>query len=645
MPPESRSRRAQAIDLERSLARASGREANDIAAALLDLVRTLEADAGSGRSTDLMTHLQRVWRRPRLRLAARLRMSAARAAPRLSEAARHRVAESFGSGLVPAVRSMLTDDHEATRSAGLTLAVTRSLLGVLPAAAGLVEAEPNRLGDQAARCLAELAGAASAWETAAADERERAASAICEAADAYPGHRRLDAVRAALLLQSPRTRAGGSGQRAARWLHDTDEAVRLAARTAMRDLPGAPGARRAFELLPEPMLTRAAAERLANAERTEEIDALLGCAHLLARPSRRSALRARVTAPAAAGLLPDPAGSQQRGLAARRGLPRWLDALPIQIGGESDAETDGHQNAMEPLLADPDDAARLAGAAAARGSILADFVLDSSPCIAQTALTRLRFEPGARGAPALSQHVLGLTERSQHPSVRCFGPKWLGRPTRPAIDAARRLQHRPAETVAAIAAAIESGDIESAAIAAKLGIADHLLPALAQAMRSDDSRLVATACRALGTARSAEARPLLVRALDAGDPRVRSNTIEALGRSCSRGGAAFDAKPQVDDRHHRVRATALRESVRLGNAPDDVADRIQSLLTGDALDQRLAGLWLTERAATELKPLTGRGWSDLAARVAGLARASGERERRRATRAARRMLAVSIDQA
>ena len=99
-------------------------------------------------------------------------------------------------------------------------------------------------------------------------------------------------------------------------------------------------------------------------------------------------------------------------------------------------------------------------------------------------------------------------------------------------------------------------------------------------------------------------------------------------------------QPAVDDPNHRVQTSALRVLLKDQAAPANTVDRVMETLSSQNQAARAAALWLVERSIVDLRPVAGRRWTDLAARVAELARTGEEQaERSRATRTARRMLA------
>ncbi|MEM8756205.1 MAG: HEAT repeat domain-containing protein, partial [Planctomycetota bacterium] len=190
-------------------------------------------------------------------------------------------------------------------------------------------------------------------------------------------------------------------------------------------------------------------------------------------------------------------------------------------------------------------------------------------------------------------------------------------------------------------AGLKFGDVRAVLLAARLGLAGRLLPALANASRTGDDRLTAAAATALGTADHDDAAELVAELLGHTDARVRSNAIEAASAIAQRRGGAFAIEPLLGDRHHRPRATALVSAARHGPpGPTVVAALVDLLGQAEALP-RAAGLWALERSAVELKPMAGSAWPEIGAVVAALATRNGHpSERARATRVARRMLSV-----
>lgn len=512
---------------------------------------------------------------------------------------------------------------------GLALAIETPMPELLPALAGLSTQDPADRADAAAAMLPALAAAIRSAPTSDA-MHERALAACIAAADQAARERRQHMLAALLLLLTPPACAGARGPAAPRWIEHADEAARLAARAAIKSLPGPAGAAAAWQLLAIPTFRRAAIDRLAAADSHDEFRALQDRAHLGCRPARARAVAAdakRLTHLLRTDQdLPSPAVVSRVGLADR--------ARPEQI---------------EPMIAGTGPAARLAAARAARGELLLDTALDHHAPIAAFAASRLAFDPAAvsREFPVDRPAASDLLRRSPHEPVRVLATRALD-PRTVAAESTRvrrRFQTHPAETLSMLAERIESDEpaaaIRAVTLAARLGLTEPLLHALASATASAHHAVAAAAARALGACAAPGASALLAACLTHADPRVRANAAEAEGiRARRRGLHTPNLDGLLDDHDHRPASTALRVRIAAGAAPADTGDRLKAMLTSPVAERRFAGLWLTDRAARELKPTLGRAWADLAAIVAGLSRSGPtDLERSRATRCARRMLA------
>ena len=175
------------------------------------------------------------------------------------------------------------------------------------------------------------------------------------------------------------------------------------------------------------------------------------------------------------------------------------------------------------------------------------------------------------------------------------------------------------------------------------------------------ARIAAMAVSLLATVRSEPTKRVLQSCLAHPDARVRANTIESLGRL----DAPLLANAIVEikhDKHHRVSANAMRESLVMtitgrgadtsGSAAHDSAsqhaqgvepktissislawrDDLASLLTNDSVMHRLAGVWLAARTLPLLHSRVDRiAWAESSQRIAEMADFDGDmRVRKRA---------------
>ncbi|MGP1271946.1 MAG: hypothetical protein ACTS22_01290 [Phycisphaerales bacterium] len=615
--------------IDRELRRSSGVAADALAMEALHLAARWLPDRPAGRATDLVTWFERWVGSSRRRRGEAALSVAARAFPRLTEPGRERVLAALGLRTLATVRRFAESPEEAPRLASAALAGASGELEALPTVAGLIDDPREAVSSAAGEALVALA---RRWPESNAGlpggSAERIVAAVGRAAESYPTHRRLDAVVAALLVLTPEVRAGRCGRLGQVWLAELDDAARLAVRAAIKRLPGPAGAQRAFELLPRSDLARAAAERCIAAL-LEAPEALAAVSHLTRRRVRAAAWRERVERDRLRAVDPGVWRSEEWPIESRRGLASLVDLLRLPEPARSAA--------LEPLLADDEPVSRLSLAIGARGELLADAALDGHAGLAMLALTRLRFDPSAGGG---AERVAPLLARSPHAAVRRFSQRWLGATGERTGSMRASLARDPAGTIDRLRNAIRRGEVHAALIARRLEVVDQLLPDLLEGARSADARFASACAAAVGASDRDEAGQALESLLLSPDPRVVSNAIEGLSHRARRGRGRLDGLDRVEAEHHRPVTTALLAQLRGGLDAPQAGASVLGLLADAARDRRMAALWLVERGARELKPAAGRGWADIAAVVAGLAR-SGETapERARATRCARRMLA------
>jgi hypothetical protein len=593
---------AELID---DLAASTGPHAGEAALRVLDALAQLGSSRRPPRGRDPVALVERFFRRRTDAQIAEATQAVALAFDRMNARDRARVAEALGPRATAVaadlMRSERDADRNAGRNAGLALLEQTRSLALVPLAAGLIgQATP----ETARRAISAIETVAAEHDRITDPAFERALAAVLDAASLHDGPSYRGILRAALLMLSPGVRAGLAGRQGEDWLSRAPEATRLAIRFALRSLPGPAGVGRAFELLPRVDLRRAAAERIAAAR---DIVAQLAT--------------------------PDEPMTD----AEARGLPGWLEAIGVP--------TDQRTLPLEPLLAHPDPLARLAAVRRGCAALRLDQSLDESPPIAKAAALRLAVAPEMPGAiRPIEPSERSLLLRSPHAAVRRLADRLPARGSLAPVSIVHlRREHarRPADVVSELAERIESGESAAIVLAGRLELGDELVESLAAVISGDDSRRAATAVRALAGARSDRAGSLLAAALDHADARVRSNAIEAAASRARR----FRQEPadlRIDDPHHRPAATSIRVLLLAGTPAEDTPARVHDMLASSDPVRRAAALWLTERSAAELKPVAGRRWADIAARVAEAAR-HGETapERERATRTARRMLAVT----
>lgn len=433
-----------------------------------------------------------------------------------------------------------------------------------------------------------------------------------------------------------------------------------------------------------PRLLHALRARLSLAHDAEDHAAVLARAHLCLHPARsvvlagvivRGARRATrqvgtvateppALRPTRGGALPRPDQLAQLSPAQRRELPRFARAIrveaPVRLG------------AIEPLLSDADPLCRMALVRHAGHALLPDLLVDAHPAVAGAAMAswsadhQVRTQGGQSGAAVRAAiDVLAKLRRTPHgvvralasiehagllaalsptPAGRAVAWQWL------ATDRAGLLAF-----LREAAAQSAQHAMEVMRVAQRLRLCDDLesmLVAMASQKPGDDAarRVVATAASALGRARGTSGQRTLERLLESDDPRVRANSVEALGRRLRSAGpagwpahtaarlAACEAPPQ----HHRVRANALREAWHLGPAARRAGVGLLAMLHDQRDMHRLAGAWLAGRvraSAPVRDPLRGE-WPAIVARVQDLSHDDPQPTIRRRAADALRVLAV-----
>jgi hypothetical protein len=321
---------------------------------------------------------------------------------------------------------------------------------------------------------------------------------------------------------------------------------------------------------------------------------------------------------------------------------------------------------LEPLLADPDGAARLAAAGAASAVERADFAFDADESVARHAALAFSTAGTAsdprRPAERARERVLAKLERSPHASVRRIAAQDRLRLDAMVPDsaasrvAARRwLAADPRGLLDAIDARLASVEAEERLTGVELvrvlRLEARFVVRLAElARRSGDAAEVmaaASAVRSLGRLREPAAARAVEAALASPDARVCSNAIEAIAAQVRGAGGLGAAAGRLvefkEDAQHRVRATALRVLLDELGAEAASGEGLLAMLGDERATHRLAGLWAADRV---LMPPAGperlgRRWSAVAHRVAAIAEQDAdEAVRGRAERTARRLLAL-----
>ena len=560
---------------------------------------------------------------------------------RLPEQSRAAVRKHVGPGLTSLVDALATDNAPSVRRSAVELATDANEPALIPGVLPLIEDRDESVARLAETAVLSLARSLAEQRSVGSPVTARQAGAIMSvlhAAERYPEHRSGPVMEAAVLLLDPAVRRGLVDTDLARWLRSADEAVRMGLRAALKRVPGPAGRLRAWELLTEGEFRKSAIERLCAPGAMSEMNAVLTNAHLGLRPARRIPIRARVTRAERPRLFPDLDQIETAPVSARRGLPLWLDAI-----GPEPAHIDA---LLEPMLADEDDSARLAAVRRAPATLLRDFALDPSEPVARSAALRLLH------SGALTDDFRAKLGRSIHPSVRTIVAE-RPRHQRQFVETMRSIATDRDKTIAHLRVQLDSQQerevLGAIRVIRQMNLAEELAPDLIrtieQAFRRDDSpawRIISAVLTAIPQLAHPSVAKLLAAARSHHDARVRATAVEAEPkRPRGRASSMVEViKPAIEDPNHRVQTSALRVLLRDNAAPDDTIDRVLESLASQSQAARAAALWLVERSIVELRPVAGRRWTDLAARVAELARTGEEQaERSRATRTARRMLA------
>ena len=609
--------------------------------ALLALGEKLQTEPIESDRHDPIDETLKALGRIRQARADRIHRQLAAVYTRLPESERAAVRAHVGPGLVNLVGVLANDSSPSVRRTAIELATDASdpmlLVGIIP----LIEDRDEAIASLAGEASLILAKALADQRATGSPVTARQAGiimAVLHAAERYPEHRSSRVMEAAVLLLDPAVRRGLVESDLARWLRNADEAVRMGLRAALKRVPGPVGRLRAWELLTEGEFRKSAIDRLCAPAAGGEINAVLAQAHLGLRPARCVPIRARVSPAHRPRLFPDLEQIETAPVESRRGLPLWLDAIRPEPG---------HIDALlEPMLADEDDAARLAAVRRAPPTLLRDFALDPSEPVARSAALRLLH------AGELTDDFRAKLGRSIHPSVRTLVAE-RPRRQRQSVETLRSIATDRDAAIARLRVQLDSQQelevLGAVRVIRQLNLAEELAPDLIRtiehAFRRDDSpawRIISAILTVIPQLAHPSVAKLLAAARSHHDARVRATAVEAEPkRPRGRASSMVEViKPAVDDPNHRVQTSALRVLLKDQAAPANTVDRVMETLSSQNQAARAAALWLVERSIVDLRPVAGRRWTDLAARVAELARTGEEQaERSRATRTARRMLA------
>ena len=614
---------------------------------LLDAAASLRHELPSASRNDPFGVVERALARRSNRAAERAEMAAAAVYSRLKPTDQSLLLKRLGSRRRAITASLMSAARSEHRRAALDMLAASGDWSLVPRATSLIGSETPGESEAAVEAIAILASSLSGPVDLEPTAFERAIAAVLDSA-AHFGERRgsgatpaRGALDLALLMLTPAARAGRFGAAPRRWLSEASQSLELAIRASLRRLPGAVGVVRAFELVAHPGVRRASVERIATAVSNDDLDALLDRAHLGRRPIRRSALRSRLEPDArlrlALRVCERVEEQRQSAVAPSRGLSDFVELLGVPASKRT--------RSFELALADRDASTRLSAVLFGGDELRLDQALDARAPVALSAAMRIGVpSPRDPEQTLVDGGTRRVLMRSQHAAVRRLAQRMpsegeISPASRVAVRA--RLRRDPQRVFDDLSRRIEAGDVVAIELSAHLECADDVLAALEASLRSDDAQVAARSASALGSARSERADALLMRSVEHDEPRVRANSVEALAFRARR----WKRSPLVlrlDDAHHRPASTSVRAQLLAGEADERTGERVRDLVSSSEPLRRAAGLWLTERSAAELKPIAGRRWAEIAARVADSARnGATAAELTRATRCARRMLAVS----
>lgn len=548
----------------------------------------------------------------------------------LDDATRSRVGAA--AARLPAVISACarSTDRLERRSA-LELIGRAAIVRCADSLAAALDEEDADLAAVAAGALDRLAAADS--PSLEAPDRDRLDEAVARALDTWPRHRQHGVlVAAARMLAAP-------GPALSRWLADRDHPTHLALRGFMKRLPEAQLAPLLLAWLGIDPLAGQALEHIERLALTPHIAALLvSREHLLLRPEQASRLgrldprRPAVPPSSVVGQLDDDA---------QAALPAWLAAIPMSVEervlhlaeGLSFRTPRARLAALRGLIALDD---------ARADEVIARFCADDDERLASLAAHHC-LRRRIAGLSALLSRLLA----SPHGSLRALAAAhadasdfetlwshWSGRRPADAVRLAARLAARDdrPSLAANLRRRLRDSRRETALRALRMAEDLDLLPdvelELLALAACDDSRLAATAVKALGHVESESARQAVLAALRHHDVRIRANAIEVLAPALIERHRPM-IESLTDEPENRPRANAIAALARIDR--DAAATRLDAMLDDQRPLHRLSALWAAESAA--LTPC--------ASRVARLARHDPSPPiRDRARRTARRLLAA-----
>ncbi|MFK7883079.1 MAG: HEAT repeat domain-containing protein [Phycisphaerales bacterium] len=431
-------------------------------------------------------------------------------------------------------------------------------------------------------------------------------------------------------------------QRIRRLLKERNHPSHTPIRSVLRGTPSPLLRERALRWLVVEPVASTCVDRLSSADSLDEHEVVLKRAYLAMRPARARKLRSvRVIGDAERSPIPSAKSLAALSPESRRGV--------VRLASLAGLEESARRVALEPMLADDDALARLAGAHMAHHADLPDYTYDPSAEIARSASIRW----SSLGVPAPIPGTAAWNRRSElstrllrspHADVRATAraeqdrlDPFSGSPTARVI-ARRFLDRDPVAFVRSVRdqLAQPAGALSGLMLVRHLDLCERFEMDLVDlATTHAEDRVRATAVAALGTIDSETARRVVSASLHAPDPRVRSNAIESILPS-----------PEVlleykDDQSHRVRASAVRRVLSLEDLPVEngqaAGQALARLITDDRHGHRLSGVWAAERVLRhDRRDTIGPAWRSAVKGIIDAAENDqDQRIRERATRCAR----------
>lgn len=474
------------------------------------------------------------------------------------------------------------DDRQA-----LTRRLGTGLLGVVGV---LRESDDPASRAAAARIVADLIAEAPQNDRDEADLDD----ALALAAADFPEHRVADVLTALLV------RAHDAGPRVREFLERASDPTHMALRSAARSAPAGLLRARVVSWMDSPALGPVSRDMLERAADPALTAAAFEQHHLL-RARQRDAMAAKIER--SERLLASGPASMLS-VRARVGRLAWAGVVRLR--------PEAHLDLLHQTISDPDARVRLAAArdlsrqppTPAGDEALTDFAFDPHPAVAAAAASALvdATAPGRRRALA---PVLERLRRSPHDMVRALA------------EQARRGRGSPggADWPAAAGARARrsvrdrAGDLESIEAGLVAGVSDHVVAALDLAVRrglvdqfrarveavasGTDERAAAKAALVLGELNDAGSARTIEALLSHESGRVRASAVEAMTR---RRPADTRFNAWTSDEVPRVRANALRHTIRRGGLPARHAQAALSEMLADArAGHRLSALWVAQR--------------------------------------------------